>query len=107
MKKILIIPALISGIAYGAENSWLTSMGKAASNLVLYPVKVIMNKGPLFLRDEASGLCELIDTEEKAAIAVTASTVALTAGALFLGPVSFVLAPAAVIALDLSYPENE
>ena len=101
MKKCILTALVLSGIAHGAD-SWLTRVGNAAGNIAFYPIKVILDKGPRFLKEEAPGLCELIDTPEKATVAVTVSTVALIAGGLVLGPVTLVLAPVGVIALDLT-----
>lgn len=107
MKKIVMLSMLISGTAYGAD-SWLTCIGKAAGRMALYPVKVIMNKGPRFAMEETPGLYNFATESPTTQTTVTVlGTAALPAGAIALGPVSLVPAAVGVIALDYSYPDDE
>lgn len=107
MKKIVILSMLLPGTVYSAE-SWLSSIANTAGRMAVYPVKVIINKGPRFLEEESPELYNFAtESTTNQTVATVVSTAAFTVGGLVIGAAALPFAALGIVALDYSYPDEE
>jgi hypothetical protein len=99
MKKFILIALIVPAIVHGAD-SWLTRAGQVAGTIAFYPIKVVIEKLPPLIEEEFPGLGETLNTPLRQQVAIGVTSSALATGTILLAPVSLVLIPTLIIALD-------